>query len=68
MVSFFEIGENVYEEASEYIQYKYEEMLTRGRDLYIHRTNATDTNNINVVFEASMASVLRKNLEETGLF
>jgi hypothetical protein len=61
-------GSNTYDEASEFIQEKYEVLKPKGRDLYTHRTNATDTYNINVVFEASMASVLRKNLEATGLF
>ncbi|ELU00453.1 hypothetical protein CAPTEDRAFT_204897 [Capitella teleta] len=61
-------GDNTYEEASIYIKRRFiKENLTQ-KEVYTHFTNATDTANIQFVFDASMAVVLKMNLREAGIY
>lgn len=59
-------GSNTYEECSSYIQDMFQRSLDKKRDIYCHFTNATDTKNIDFVFQSSMSAILHKNLQETG--
>ena len=62
-------GKNDFVDASSHIQAEFEGIRgKRGKDIYSHLTVATDTSNIRFVFDASMAVVLKKNLEEAGMF
>jgi len=63
-------GPNTYEHASEYIKSVFEG-LNRRRDtkeIYTHFTCATDTGNIEFVFDAITDVIIRNNLRDCGLF
>jgi len=67
---FFEeyVGENTYEACLDWIQGQFEEKNKEAeKQIYIHITTATDTNNIRVVFAAVKDTVIRKNLSRVGL-
>jgi len=70
-------GPNTYEDAAAYIQLKFESLnrLTRCRDakghlkeIYTHFTCATDTTNIQFVFDAVTDVIIKNNLKDCGLF
>ena len=61
-------GQNNYKEASSFIRKQFEAQNKTKREIYTHFTNATDTANVQFVFDASMAVVLKRNLEEAGIF
>ncbi|KAK4469097.1 hypothetical protein MN116_006684 [Schistosoma mekongi] len=63
-------GENNYEEASEYIRSCFEKLNTRSgpKDIYSHFTCATDTSNIQFVFDAVTDVIIKNNLKDCGLF
>ncbi|KAB7501295.1 Guanine nucleotide-binding protein G(i) subunit alpha [Armadillidium nasatum] len=56
-------GPNQYDECAAYIQSKRE-----GKDIYTHFTCATDTNNIQFVFDAVIDVIIVKNLKDSGLY
>jgi guanine nucleotide-binding protein G(i) subunit alpha len=76
-------GANSYEEASAFIQLQYEDLNKNKeeREIYVHKTCATDTNNIQVynhlltshesfkiVFESVSDIVVRNYLKDCGIF
>lgn len=63
-------GSNTYEEAAAYIQLQFEN-LNKKRDtkeIYTHFTCATDTNNVQFVFDAVTDVIIKNNLKDCGLF
>ena len=64
------IGNNTYEEAAAYIQMKFENLNKRKdtKEIYTHFTCATDTNNIQFVFDAVTDVIIKNNLKDCGLF
>lgn len=64
------IGRNTYDEAAAYIQMKFETLNRNSdtKDIYTHFTCATDTNNIQFVFDAVTDVILKNNLREIGLY
>lgn len=63
-------GSNTYEEAAAYIQMKFENLNRRKdqKEIYTHFTCATDTNNIQFVFDAVTDVIIKNNLKDAGLF
>lgn len=64
------LGSNTYEEAAAYIQLQFEN-LNKKRDtkeIYTHFTCATDTNNVQFVFDAVTDVIIKNNLKDCGLF
>lgn len=63
-------GPNSYEEASAYIKMKFEHLNKRQDQklIYTHFTCATDTKNIDVVFNAVTDVILTNNLKEIGMY
>lgn len=63
-------GSNTYEEAAAYIQMQFENLNRRKdqKEIYTHFTCATDTNNIQFVFDAVTDVIIKINLAECGLF
>ncbi|CAH8502728.1 unnamed protein product [Schistosoma margrebowiei] len=63
------IGGNNYEEASEYIRSCFENSNTRSgpKDIYSHFTCATDTSNIQFVFDAVTDVIIKNNLKDCGI-
>ncbi|XP_013389581.1 guanine nucleotide-binding protein G(i) subunit alpha-like isoform X1 [Lingula anatina] len=61
-------GKNTFDEAANYIRKKFEGLARTKKEIYVHYTNATDTSNINFVFDASMAVFIRQNLQDVGMF
>ncbi|CAN7981610.1 unnamed protein product, partial [Ixodes pacificus] len=63
-------GDNTYEEAAAYIQMKFESLNKRRdtKEIYTHFTCATDTNNIQFVFDAVTDVIIKNNLKDCGLF
>jgi guanine nucleotide-binding protein G(i) subunit alpha len=63
-------GNNTYEEAAAYIQMKFENLNKRRetKEIYTHFTCATDTNNIQFVFDAVTDVIIKNNLKDCGLF
>lgn len=66
----FSVGSNTYEEASSYIRMKFENLNKRKdqKEIYTHLTCATDTNNIQFVFDAVTDVIIKNNLKDCGLF
>lgn len=69
-VFFSPTGSNTYEEASGYIRMKFENLNKRKdqKEIYTHLTCATDTNNIQFVFDAVTDVIIKNNLKDCGLF
>ncbi|XP_013792577.1 guanine nucleotide-binding protein G(k) subunit alpha-like [Limulus polyphemus] len=63
-------GTNCYEEAGAYIQKMFEDLNKRKgtKEVYTHFTCATDTNNIQFVFDAVTDVIIKINLKDCGLF
>lgn len=63
-------GPNTYEEASSYIRMKFENLNKRKtpKEIYTHLTCATDTTNIQFVFDAVTDVIIKNNLKDCGLF
>jgi len=63
-------GPNRYEEASKYIQMQFEDLNKRKdkKEVYSHLTCATDTNNVEFVFNAVTDVIIKQNLQQCGLF
>ncbi|XP_056645375.1 guanine nucleotide-binding protein G(i) subunit alpha [Diorhabda sublineata] len=62
-------GSNTYEDASAYIRMKFENLnkLKDQKEIYTHFTCATDTNNIQFVFDAVTDVIIKNNLKDCGL-
>lgn len=61
-------GRDNYEDASEYLRQKMTRVNRQPKEIFAHFTIATDTNNINYVFDAAMTIILQENLKEAGMF
>ncbi|XP_033761930.1 guanine nucleotide-binding protein G(i) subunit alpha-like [Pecten maximus] len=61
-------GQNTFDQAAPYIQYQFVNTNRReNKEIYCHFTCATDTNNIQFVFDAISDIILNENLESIGL-
>jgi GTPase SAR1 family protein len=60
-------GDNTYEDASNFIRKKFLEVNKQPRDIFAHLTCATDTKNVERVFDACKRVILKRNLEKLGL-
>lgn len=69
MFSYF-LGSNTYEEAAAYIQCQFEDLNRRKdtKEIYTHFTCATDTKNVQFVFDAVTDVIIKNNLKECGLY
>ncbi|KAI5726672.1 hypothetical protein M8J76_006535 [Diaphorina citri] len=63
-------GPNSYKEAAAYIQMKFEQLNKRKdqKEIYTHFTCATDTSNIQFVFDAVTDVIIKANLKDCGMF
>lgn len=63
-------GANKYDEAASYIQSKFEDLNKRKdtKEIYTHFTCATDTKNVQFVFDAVTDVIIKNNLKDCGLF
>ncbi|XP_046892681.1 guanine nucleotide-binding protein G(i) subunit alpha-3-like [Hypomesus transpacificus] len=63
-------GENTYKDASVYIQCQFEDMNKKkdSKEIYTHFTCATDTKNVQFVFDAVTDVIIKNNLKEVGLY
>lgn len=63
-------GANTYEEAAAYIQCQFEDLNRRkdSKEIYTHFTCATDTKNVQFVFDAVTDVIIKSNLVECGLY
>lgn len=62
-------GPNTYEDAAAYIQAQFESKnRSPNKEIYCHMTCATDTNNIQVVFDAVTDIIIANNLRGCGLY
>ena len=64
------LGSNTYVEAAAFIQLQFENLNKRKdtKEIYTHFTCATDTNNIQFVFDAVTDVIIKNNLKDCGLF
>ncbi|XP_072401826.1 guanine nucleotide-binding protein G(i) subunit alpha [Diabrotica undecimpunctata] len=62
-------GPNTYEDASAYIRMKFENLnkLKDQKEIYTHFTCATNTTNIQFVFDAVTDVIIKNNLKDCGL-
>lgn len=63
-------GPNTYDDAASYIKKQFESLNKRRdqKEIYTHFTCATDTNNIQFVFEAVTDVIIKNNLKDCGLY
>ena len=62
-------GKQTYEEAAAYIQAQFENKnKSQSKEIYCHQTCATDTNNIQFVFDAVTDVIIANNLRGCGLY
>ena len=63
-------GHNTYEEASSFVQIQFENLNKRRetKEIYSHFTCATDTTNVQFVFDAVTDVIIKNNLKDCGLF
>ncbi|XP_020558606.1 guanine nucleotide-binding protein G(i) subunit alpha-2 isoform X2 [Oryzias latipes] len=63
-------GPNTYQEAQAYIQTKFEDLNKKKetKEIYTHFTCATDTKNVQFVFDAVTDVIIKNNLKDCGLF
>jgi len=63
-------GPATYEDSAAYIQMKFENLNKRRdqKEVYTHLTCATDTTNIQFVFDAVTDVIIKNNLKDCGLF
>lgn len=63
-------GGKTFEDASMYIKNKFEGLNKRKdqKEIYTHFTCATDTSNIQFVFEAVTDVIIKNNLKDCGLY
>jgi guanine nucleotide-binding protein G(i) subunit alpha len=63
-------GANNYADASEYIEKEFQDLnkTPNHKQIYSHFTVATDTSNIQFVFDAVTEIIIKNNLRDCGLF
>ncbi|KAK3557116.1 hypothetical protein QTP70_024647 [Hemibagrus guttatus] len=63
-------GASKYDEAASYIQTKFEDLNKKKdtKEIYTHFTCATDTKNVQFVFDAVTDVIIKNNLKDCGLF
>lgn len=63
-------GGQGFEETSLYIQAQFENLNKKkeSKEVYCHLTCATDTNNVQFVFDAVTDVIIKNNLKDCGLF
>ncbi|XP_016329011.1 guanine nucleotide-binding protein G(i) subunit alpha-1-like, partial [Sinocyclocheilus anshuiensis] len=63
-------GSSTYEDAAAYIQCQFEDLNKRKdtKEIYSHFTCATDTKNVQFVFDAVTDVIIKNNLKDCGLF
>lgn len=63
-------GKNTYDEASAFIRKRFEGLNQRpeAKEIYTHFTCATDTSNVQFVFESVSDIIIKNNLKDCGLF
>ncbi|XP_077385465.1 guanine nucleotide-binding protein G(i) subunit alpha-2-like isoform X1 [Festucalex cinctus] len=63
-------GPNKFDEAASYIQTKFEDLNKKKdtKEIYTHFTCATDTKNVQFVFDAVTDVIIKNNLKDCGLF
>lgn len=62
-------GPQEYGAACAYIQHQFEEKnQSEGKEIYAHMTCATDTTNIQFVFDAVVDVLITNNLKSSGLY
>lgn len=62
-------GKQIYQEASAYIQAQFEaKNKSSAKEIYCHQTCATDTDNIQFVFDAVTDVIIATNLRGCGLY
>ncbi|XP_061075138.1 guanine nucleotide-binding protein G(t) subunit alpha-2 isoform X1 [Conger conger] len=63
-------GPNTYDDASLYIRRQFEDLnMKKGvKEIYSHMTCATDTQNVQIVFNAVTDIIIKENLKDCGLF
>jgi hypothetical protein len=64
-------GPNTFDETSKYIANKFEELNkspNKAKQIYYHFTCATDTENIQFVFDSVTDVIIKNNLKDCGLF
>ena len=62
-------GSNDYDEAKEYIKTKFTKLnKKKEKQIYSHFTCATDTSNINHVFNVITADIIEKNVNNMAIF
>ena len=67
--SFDSTGANEYLPAAGYIQLQFEALnKSANKEIYTHMTCATDTNNIQFVFDAVTDTIIANNLRGCGLY
>lgn len=63
------VGPNTYDDAAAYIQAQFESKnRSPNKEIYCHMTCATDTGNIQVVFDAVTDIIIANNLRGCGLY
>lgn len=64
------VGSNSFEETTNYIKDVFENLNKKKstKVIYTHFTCATDTTNIQVVFDAVIDIIIKNNLKDVGLF
>ncbi|CAG7717717.1 unnamed protein product [Allacma fusca] len=61
-------GSNTYEEAAAYIKMQFEKLnKSKNKDIYTHYTCATDTSNVQFVFEVITDIIIKDHLKNSGL-
>ncbi|XP_017328773.1 guanine nucleotide binding protein (G protein), alpha inhibiting activity polypeptide a isoform X1 [Ictalurus punctatus] len=63
-------GGNTYDEAAAHIQNQFEDLNVKKetKEIYTHFTCATDTKNVQFVFDAVTDVIIKNNLKDCGLF
>lgn len=69
LYNFCTVGGQSYEEAAAYIQCQFEDLNKQKgkKEIYTHFTCATDTKNVQFVFDAVTDVIIKTNLMEIGL-
>lgn len=70
LLFWFLLGPNTYDDASNYIKTQFLELnMKKGvKEIYCHMTCATDTKNVEIVFNAVTDIIIKENLKDCGLF
>lgn len=63
-------GPNTFDDASNYIKQQFQDLnMKKGvKEIYAHLTCATDTKNVEIVFNAVTDIIIKENLKDCGLF